>query len=896
MRFNTPTSFTMLNGWYLDDGDGSNILSYLTGGGIDTSGYSTVADPVYMVDLDAAVTNFVPTDKDLDVQDDPTIVGPLLAYKNDYPSAGNTRVWIRDTRATPLVIADGSTVEVTTAGGTGTGTQATGGFANGDDIYHNLFTIASFTGSPNPQLYIYQNHPVDGTRTRIAEWSNLTNWDRGSIDVLIPVQLGGSLIDGGNISTFVRQTADTYTFVQSTLSAAGRTPIATETAADEVNVTVGEHYMFYADGTSPSFSAGDVIQNVATGTSATPDWYAEVVSHVTWNTSTGYLVLRGLRGSPANNDNIFVGASDSTADVNGTVGDTWVAYDTETTAPVVGDLGKPIVGSLSGAERLLRSFQDDGASGKLLLQVEHAHQTTDNHDYMGAARNPLYRAFVDNDVLTAASGGSSLLNVTLDTTANGDTLISGFSDVTVAHINGTVTVSSVVGTFELGERITWNANTSEARFIQLNGSTMTLGNVDPADEPDAADSFVGDKSTATADCDSVLTDINAETFNFNLQSAFPYGVAIQGGDLYEAGRTLEDVYAYLQFYVRDGQDITNRTIYTSDNSTITLLAGEEYISANSTFTATKAAPFGTLAGGVFFGAQGVWIEGIASADNNSIKLLDTSNTLREPFISVNVTVTNTRVDDRVAIYLEDGTSELPSKTQYTSNGTANFMNRELFDRNDSGAFPNDTPTSGTFIVVDNTLNEEHRYRYNSFNATGGTGSDGQLVLPASLDGTADGDTGGQKLTDTSETWAGVVVGDIIHRTNNTFGYAYVIDAANAAGGNVLTTLIRSSNNSQTAASSWSVGDTYQFFSLVKNYTGSDTFFIPYMDTIEDTGTDGSPGDITVSLTYVADREIILEVRNVEAATEIVAFKTTGTITNGGYTQGVIRNEDTVFTP
>ena len=36
IRFNTPTSFTMLNGWFLDDGDGSNILQYLTGGGIDT--------------------------------------------------------------------------------------------------------------------------------------------------------------------------------------------------------------------------------------------------------------------------------------------------------------------------------------------------------------------------------------------------------------------------------------------------------------------------------------------------------------------------------------------------------------------------------------------------------------------------------------------------------------------------------------------------------------------------------------------------------------------------------------------------------------------------------------------------------------------------------------------
>src|SRR3989344_6696255 len=53
IRFNTPTSFTMINGWFLDNGDGNTadtedgfILKYLTGGGIDTTGYSTITDPI----------------------------------------------------------------------------------------------------------------------------------------------------------------------------------------------------------------------------------------------------------------------------------------------------------------------------------------------------------------------------------------------------------------------------------------------------------------------------------------------------------------------------------------------------------------------------------------------------------------------------------------------------------------------------------------------------------------------------------------------------------------------------------------------------------------------------------------------------------------------------------
>ena len=53
IKYNTPTSYTMLNGWFLDNGDGSNILEYLTGGSIDTTGYDTIDDPIYMMDVES---------------------------------------------------------------------------------------------------------------------------------------------------------------------------------------------------------------------------------------------------------------------------------------------------------------------------------------------------------------------------------------------------------------------------------------------------------------------------------------------------------------------------------------------------------------------------------------------------------------------------------------------------------------------------------------------------------------------------------------------------------------------------------------------------------------------------------------------------------------------------
>ncbi len=871
IRFNTPTSFTMLNGWLLDDGDTSNLLQYLTGGGIDTLGYSTIADPVTLIDLDYGMSSFVPSDLDKTVTIDGTNIGPLLSFKDDYPSTSTARIWVRDTNSFGATVP-GQNVVVTLGGGDYT----TSGYSQtGDNIYHNLFTIAAFTGNPDPQLYIYQNHPVDSARTRISEWSSFDNWDRGSIDILVTTQLGGTLIDGGNITTFARQTGDSFTFVESTLTTSGRTPVATETAADEVNIIEGEHYLLYDGSDTGSFTAGDVIQDVSTSDLSPPIWYAEVVNVTEFaDTTTGRLELRGLRGTITDGDNIYVGTT-LEATANGTPGDTYISYTG--TDPTTLD-EQTITGGVSTAVRLLTGF--DATENKMVCR--------DDPTVTGTGRNVYYKDFDNAESLTGGTDGA------LGTTdAVSTTIISGFNDVTVAHINGTVTATTV-GTLAQGERVTWAGG--EAIFVIGAASPITLGNVQNPDTLNGQ-TVTGDDSSQTFDATSDLTDSNRQEFNFTLQNFTGgndaiYSVFIEGGTIYEAGRSLTDIYAYLQYYLRDGQSISDRIIYTSDNSIITQVAAEEYIKADSSYTATKAAPYGTLAGGVFFGAQAVWVQGMRTEDNNNLSLTDAGGTLRQPFTSIDVTVSNTRADDRIAIYLEAGTTELPNKTQYTGSYAYNIDGGDNFVRDDNdGAFPNDTPVSGAFTVVDSELDRQHRYRYASFDALGGSfGTDGRLLLPSTItSGTSDGITTQQTLQDTGADFStdGILVGDIIARTSGTLGYAYVTSVTNST--TVVTTLLEDTEG--TANRTWVSGDTYTMNRLVKTYTNSDNFFIPYMDEISTDTT-----DVTVSLTFVAVREIILEVRNVEATTEIIPFKTTGQISATGYTQGVIRNEDTVFTP
>ncbi|HLE49989.1 MAG TPA: hypothetical protein VI791_02520 [Patescibacteria group bacterium] len=911
IRFNTPTSFTMINGWFLDNGDGSEVLKYLYGGGIDTSGYATVSDPVYMMDVDAEDAAFVAGDLDLPITDDGVTVGPLLSFKANYPTSLTARFWVRDTRVTPADIAAGSDILVT--GGTGDYSGNTlGPSVKGDDIYLNLFTIASFSGSPNPQVYIYQDHPVTGARTRIAEWSNLANWDRSQstgpaspnlIDVLFPIQLAGTLIDSGNFTTFARQTGDSYTFVESTVTESGRTPIATETSSDTVNITKGEHYMFYTSASDPSYTAGTVIQDVATGGATPPTWYAEIVAHTAWSATAGYITLRGLRGIPADTNAIYVGASQlGTAIVNGSVGDTYVTYDTSATNPGAGDIGKPVAGDSSTAERIVRAFSHDEPGGKLLLQVYHTHGTTDGRNYTGSTRDYLYKDFTAADSVTAATGGSATLVVGLDATST--TLISGYSDITVAHMNGTVTVSGIAnGPLILGDRFTYNAGAQSGILIYADSlsapTTLMLGNIDPDFEPDAADVFTFEQpgaGTTTVNCDSGLTDDNTQNFEFSLQTTGAlYSVFIEGGSIYNTGRSLSDIYAYLQYYVRDGQAVSSQTVYTSTGSAITKLAAEEYIKADPAFSATKTAPFGTLAGSTFFGATGVWLQGMSAADNNNIKLTDTNAakdtfTLRQPFTAITLTISNTRQYDRIAIYLEDGSTTLPDKDTYASHATNNAQGDATFERTTGTAMPNDTPTSGTIVVVDVSANEEHRYRYDSRN---GTSTSPVFTLPSvSEAGSVTTDTDSQVLIDSAAAFdTNVQVGDIIRRTNNEGGWAYVTSVDSAT--QITTTLL-----STTANRNWdgsATADSYETNRLVVLYTGSDTFFVPYMDTMEDIGSEGVPGNATQDLTYVSDREVVIEVRNVQSTTQIVPFKTTGTITTNGLTQSVIRTEDTVFT-
>lgn len=842
LRYNTPKSFTMLNLWFLDNGDGSELLKYLKECSIDTSGYGSWN--IHVLQLDTVTADPVASDKDKIVQDDLTDVGPLLAYVIDPGGVSDAQTWwFRDDRGTPAQVADGS--QMTISGGTGEA-DANGGSVSGDDIYCGVYTLASFPGTPDPYVYIFQDTWGNGPE-RFPLDVTLSNADRGSIDVLIKVKEAGVEIDGANIYLFARQSKDTYAYATADLTAGERTPIAMETAVDGYK-TRPDHYLLIDGVSGGTPAAGDAIQHPATGD---PEWYAEIHSATNITGSEWLLGLIGLHKISDILDNDALGNGTWTGNANGTEGDAYFDYTPGTDFTTNGQL---LTQATTNAKALQRGYSTAGDTVVCETDISQ----------IGSNRDDYVKDMNTTNLVTGATTGSAVP----DNYARG---VAGFVDVTVAHVNGTVTISGLSGTFEVGEVVNYTNPSSSCIVAKVTGTTeMTLANVDSSNEPTATSVFTGASSGATANCDSTMTDTNEELYNFQQQSEYNYNIVVEGGTVYSNARTLEDIYEYLQFVCRDG---STKTMYTSNGSSITEVEGQAYTIPVSGYAILKANPFGYMAGENFFGARGLWLQGMDGSDANSITFYDKDGTERKPYSSVLIELTNTVSGDHILI-AERATATSIKKDQYTSHNTNNVLGDTTFER-DSGNFPVDTPSEGYFYVVDNENNEEHRYRYDSWSGT-------TLTMPTAVDSTATAGSTGQTLKDTvvNFTTEDIEVGDLIYNETDD-GWGYVLEITDAD--TLVTTHLTSSGED------WASGDDYTIHKLCETYNNSDKFYVPYMDRVATGATEQE------NLLYASDRNVIIRVRNVDAATPIQPYEGLATIGTAGFSVAVSRIEDTVYT-
>ena len=664
MSAQTPTEYTMTNGWFIDD----ESVKYLKLGAIKTVGYTHPTNPtgVRVLTLDAAAGLTIDDIGKVVLGVTTTDTGKLLAYNT-------TRkvLWVRCDAADDLF--DNASEAITVDGvACGNMTKASD---TGEDLYANVYTLGTVETVPSPQVYIFQ------AGVAIAEWSQLTNWDRGHIDVLIKVAEAGTEIAGAVVTVFGRQSGDLYDNFEIDLTAGGRNAVPLGTA-DDLNEDTGEYYLLYDTETVGFTTLGQIITGGTSGATA------ELVAVTDWGT-TGVLELRGVKGTFQDNETI-TGSSEGSATVNGTVGDT---YGTYSAAAVQLTIGLVCTGGTSEAKRILRGIQDDTGTGKYVFQVS----TTAT----GAARTPYYKAFSAGETITDTATGSVTSGIA------STTIKSGWSDITIAFVNGTATYTTHGATEGInGERVTFTGGEGILLLDDTPATatgTITLGNMTITAITGLV--ITGDISGAVWTASQNLQSAHTMDKAFEQQSAYPYDVIVNAGDIYEAGRTLAQVYEYFKFVCQEDSAFQ---MYTVVSAVITPLDGEEYIIAYLAYTPSKSAPVGTFAGGKYFGAQGVWVEGMATGQ--SYQFTDSNGIIRQPYASVPVRITSVVSGDKVSVFRTSAGAI--DKAMYTSHATANTSGLTTFEVQEDIAI--DTPSSGAIRLVDMGTFVEQRHTYTSW--------------------------------------------------------------------------------------------------------------------------------------------------------------------------------------
>jgi hypothetical protein len=213
MSAQTPTEYTLINGWFIPE----DSFKYIRGGAIKTVGWDTAINPTGITILYfSTYTDAVPSDIGRLVISG-TATGTLLDYDNTLK-----KWWVRK----GINSLSGSVSVVSGVGGGTVGASKTG-----EALFANIYSLGLLEATTTNILYVEQNNP-ELTNNQIAQY-----WPAGHIDLLVKVKEASVPIDGANVRIYCREYTDLYTHFAVDLSSGGRNPIPLGTADDSNNTT-----------------------------------------------------------------------------------------------------------------------------------------------------------------------------------------------------------------------------------------------------------------------------------------------------------------------------------------------------------------------------------------------------------------------------------------------------------------------------------------------------------------------------------------------------------------------------------------------------------------------------------------------------------------------------------
>jgi hypothetical protein len=279
MSAQTPTQYTLINGWFIDD----ESMKALYGGSIQTSGWTYVASPA------AGITQL----RWEDASSDPpvwqnigdTLTGGTSGATGNVVAVDGYRqvVWVRNTNGSQFTENEnvtGSSVDIDT--------ENNNGAMNGETIWVNLFSVGSKTVTT--EIYVGQEDDYQGGRAfhdgaltsidlldrrieKVDEWWDTdVDFATGSpnllggvdhFDILLKAQEAGRLVDSGKLFIGARQFGTVYSHFEVTAAAAGNFVVPFASTGADLNSAVGPYNATFTGRSGNDLEVGDVLENNA---------------------------------------------------------------------------------------------------------------------------------------------------------------------------------------------------------------------------------------------------------------------------------------------------------------------------------------------------------------------------------------------------------------------------------------------------------------------------------------------------------------------------------------------------------------------------------------------------------------------------------------------------------
>ncbi|RLE21492.1 MAG: hypothetical protein DRJ50_09150, partial [Actinobacteria bacterium] len=350
----------------------------------------------------------------------------------------------------------------------------------------------------------------------------------------------------------------------------------------------------------------------------------------------------------------------------------------------------------------------------------------------------------------------------------------------------------------------------------------------------------------------------------------------EGDDVFETAGTftgiiLSDNQTDDYLMLTDPFDAT--TLLTSDELQDESANTVDVNGAPTIITPVKASPFGTSTGTQIFGSRGVLFVNPGSGDAQAYILTDDNGVLRTPPNTVTVEVTGLEIDDVVMMADDDGNAGVIDKDRFGGMTVQATSSTTIVV---AGTIDSDVPTAGYVRVVDDSGQEEHRYRYSSRDTTTFTLVELNSTTTSAGTGTVLHDTAGNFIVN------GVKPGDYIVNNTDAADVAVVVSVDSAI--QLTTTQLTGGGTND-----WANGDAYDVGQTIAAYTTSDNVFAPIIDMA---AVAGDAGVLSNTLVQSAGFGVVTNVRQGKI---IIPFTQNANVGATGLSLAAIRTDDTIAT-